>query len=170
MKAKLIFIGMKQIFYFFEKNKNPKLSFSSSTNIQFTILEQFIKFKACKSGEIDTIGIEVTQHIKLSSCLTKGHFSAKNTFLAHLALTNFTTTNFSGLLLLQMIWKNCLFTSTLMLMVKRKSVPLALFWHYHFHWAQQFCFWEHYLFYSLNVILSSQTGGNTQGTVYILEQ
>jgi hypothetical protein len=39
MKAKLIFIGMKQ-----KKLKNPKykiLSFSSSTNIQFTISEQF---------------------------------------------------------------------------------------------------------------------------------
>ena len=75
--------------------------------------------------------------------------------------------SFAGLLQLQMILKNCLFTYTLMLMVRRKSVPLALFWHYRFHWAQQFCFWERYLFYSLNVILLSQTGENTQGTVYI---
>ena len=35
--------------------------------------------------------------------------------------------SFAGLLQLQMILKNCLFTCMLMLMVKRKSVPLALF-------------------------------------------
>ena len=61
MKTKLIFIGMK-----------PK------ANIQFTILEQFLKFKACKSGEIDAIGIEVVQQIKLAGCPTKGYFTTKS--------------------------------------------------------------------------------------------
>ena len=70
VKGKLIFIGMKQ-FIFFEKPNNEilktkkKKSFSSSTNIQFTILEQFLKFKACKFVEIDAISIEVAQQIKL---------------------------------------------------------------------------------------------------------
>ena len=47
-----------------KKKKNTKskhLSFSCSTNIQFNISEQFLQFKACKSGEIDTIRIEVAQ-------------------------------------------------------------------------------------------------------------
>ena len=66
MKGKLIFIGIKKI----EKpnNQKPKISFSSSTNIQFTIVEHFfkqielsgcltkqyliIKVQACKSGKI----------------------------------------------------------------------------------------------------------------------
>jgi hypothetical protein len=58
------------------------LSFSSSTNIQFTIWEQCLLFKAFKSGEIDAIVSEVAQ-IELSGCPTKGHFtdqSGKNTF------------------------------------------------------------------------------------------
>ena len=54
------------------------MSFSGSTNIQFTIWGQFLQFKACKSGEIDTIGIEVAQQIKLSGCPTKGHFTAES--------------------------------------------------------------------------------------------
>ena len=88
MKCKLIFIGMKQKKCFEksynQKPKTPKMSFSSFTNIQFTILEQFLQFKACKSGKIDAIGIEVAQQIKLSGCPTKGYFttkSAKNAFL-----------------------------------------------------------------------------------------
>ena len=47
-------------------------------------MEQFLQFKACKSGKIDTIGIEVAQQIKLSGCSAKGYFttkSAKNAFL-----------------------------------------------------------------------------------------
>ena len=56
----------------YQKQKNV------STSIQLTILKQFLNFKACKSGEIDAIGIEVAQQIKLSGCLTKGHFTAKN--------------------------------------------------------------------------------------------
>ena len=54
------------------------MSFSSSTNIQYTIWEQFLQFKACKSVQIDAIGIEVAQQIKLSGCPTKGHFTAKS--------------------------------------------------------------------------------------------
>ena len=61
--------------------KNQKMSFFKSTNFQFSVFEQFLQFKACKSGEIDAIGIEVTQQIKLSGSPTKGHFSVKNTFL-----------------------------------------------------------------------------------------
>ena len=64
MKANVIFIGKKQKKNFFEKPKNQepntkKMSFSSSTNIQYTIL----KIKACKSVQIDAIGIEVAQQI-----------------------------------------------------------------------------------------------------------
>ena len=62
------------------------MSFSSSTNIQFTIWEQFLQFKACKSVEIDAIGIEVAQQIKLSGCPTKGYFTDKNAFLTLLAV------------------------------------------------------------------------------------
>ena len=60
------------------------MSFSSSTNIQYTIWEQFLQFKACKSVQIEAISIEVAQQIKLSGCPTKGYFttkSAKNAFL-----------------------------------------------------------------------------------------
>ena len=32
---------------------------------------------ACKYGDIDAIGIEVAQQIKLSGCPTKGHFTDK---------------------------------------------------------------------------------------------
>ena len=41
-----------------QNTKNKKLSFSISINIQFTIWEQFLKFKTCKSVEIDAIGIK----------------------------------------------------------------------------------------------------------------
>ena len=44
------------------------------------MLEQFLKFKACKCVEIDAISIEVAQEIKLSGCSTKGHFTSKNVF------------------------------------------------------------------------------------------
>ena len=37
------------------KMKNQK----TKSQIQFTIWEQFLQFKACKSGEIDTIGSKV---------------------------------------------------------------------------------------------------------------
>ena len=57
------------------------MSFSSSTNIQFTIWEQFLQSKACKSVEIDSIGIEVAQQIKLSGCPIKGLFTDKKAFL-----------------------------------------------------------------------------------------
>ena len=56
------------------------MSFSSSTNIQFTIWEQFLQSKACKSVEIDSIGIEVAQQMKLSGCPSRGHFTVKNAF------------------------------------------------------------------------------------------
>ena len=65
-----------------EKN----LSFSSSTNFQFTILEQFLKFKTCKFVEIDAIGIEVAKQIKMSGCPIKGHFTSKNVYLPLLAV------------------------------------------------------------------------------------
>ena len=71
--------------FFFDKPKSKKLSFFISTNIQFTILEQFLQFEACKCGEIENIGIKVAQQIKLWGCRTKGYFttkSAKNAFLA----------------------------------------------------------------------------------------
>ena len=63
-----------------------KLSFSSSTNIQFTIWEQFLQFKAYKSVQIDAIGIEVAQQITSSGCPTKGHLTTKNAFLALLVV------------------------------------------------------------------------------------
>ena len=43
------------------------MSFSSSTNIQFTIWEQFLQFTACKSVEIDPMGKEVVQQKKMFS-------------------------------------------------------------------------------------------------------
>ena len=54
MKAKLILIGKKttkkNIFSWkTQKTQTQKLLFFSSTNIQFTILEQFLKYKACKA-------------------------------------------------------------------------------------------------------------------------
>jgi hypothetical protein len=70
MKAKVIFIEKNPI----TKNQN-KTSFSSCTNIQFTTWEHFLQFTACKSVEIDAIGIK-----KLSGCPTKGYFTAKNAF------------------------------------------------------------------------------------------
>ena len=63
--------------------KSNELSFSTSTNIQFTIWERFLQFKACKSGDIDDIGIEVAKQIKLSGCLTKDYFIDKNAILSH---------------------------------------------------------------------------------------
>ena len=89
MKAKLIFIGKTQQIYLFKKKNNQKpntkkMSFSSSTNIQYTIWEQFLQFKACKSVQIEAISIEVAQQIKLSGCPTKGPFTSnivKNVFL-----------------------------------------------------------------------------------------
>ena len=62
------------------------MSFSSSPNFQFTILEQFLKFKTCKFVEIDAIGIEVAKQIKMSGCPIKGHFTAKNVYLPLLAV------------------------------------------------------------------------------------
>ena len=66
-KAKLNLIGKKWKTKLFDKPKNQiqKLSFSSSTNIQFTIWEQFLQFKAFKSVEIDAIGIEVILLLKM---------------------------------------------------------------------------------------------------------
>ena len=42
-----------EIFFFLKKQKPKKIIFKA-TNLQFSILEQFLKFKACKSGDIDT--------------------------------------------------------------------------------------------------------------------
>ena len=71
--------------FHWEKNlKNPitkKMSFSSSTYIKFTIWELFLKFKACKSVDIDAIGIEVAQQIKFSGCPTTSHFTVENAYL-----------------------------------------------------------------------------------------
>ena len=94
MKAFSLCIKKKLKKIFFEKpnNQKPKIKnlnkchFQGFTNIQFTIMEQFLQFKACKSGKIDTIGIEVAQQIKLSGCPTKGHLTTKNAFLALLVV------------------------------------------------------------------------------------
>ena len=91
MKANVIFVGKKQKKIFFEKPNNQKpntkkMSFSSSTNIQYTIWEQFLQFKAWKSVQIDAIGIEVAQQITSSGCPTKGHLTTKNAFLALLVV------------------------------------------------------------------------------------
>ena len=48
--------------------------------------ELFLKFKACKSVQIDAIGIEVAQQITSSGCPTQGHFTTKNAFLALLVV------------------------------------------------------------------------------------
>ena len=54
---------------------------------QFSILEQSLKFKACKSKKNDAMGMDVAQPIWLSGCTEKGHLqSAKNTRNASLAL------------------------------------------------------------------------------------
>ena len=61
MRAKVIFIGKKQKTNIFsekpnnQKTKNQKMSFSSSTIIQFTIWDQLLQFRACKSVKIDAI-------------------------------------------------------------------------------------------------------------------
>jgi len=94
MKAFSLAIEKKQKKFFFEKpnNQKPKIKnlnkchFQGFTNIQFTIMEQFLQFKACKSGKIDTIGIEVAQQIKLAGCPTKCYFTTKNAFLALLVV------------------------------------------------------------------------------------
>ena len=64
---------------FFEKPKNQnKISFSSTSNIQFNIWEQFLEFKAFRSVEIDTIGIEVAQ--KISTLFSKSwNWTIQNT-------------------------------------------------------------------------------------------
>ena len=80
MNAFSLAIDKKQQKIFFEKpnNQKPKIKnlnkchFQDFTNIQFTIMEQFLQFKDCKSGKIDTIGIEVAQQIKSSGCPTDG--------------------------------------------------------------------------------------------------
>ena len=84
MKTKMIFIGGKKPKY--PNTKSKKLLFFISTNIQFTIMEQFLQFKACKSGNIDAIGIEVAQEIKLSGYPTKGYFTTKSTKNAFLVV------------------------------------------------------------------------------------
>ena len=60
MKGMVILIEKKQKYIFLKnpitKNQN-QMSFSTSTNIQFTVWEQFLQLKACKSVEIDAIGI-----------------------------------------------------------------------------------------------------------------
>ena len=56
------------------------MSFSSSSNIQFTIWEQFLQSKACNSVEIDSIDTEVAQEMKFSGCPIKGLFSDKKAF------------------------------------------------------------------------------------------
>ena len=57
MKAKVIFIDKKNLLKPNTKEQNKKMPFSSSTNIQFTIREQFLQLKAFKSVEIDAIGV-----------------------------------------------------------------------------------------------------------------
>ena len=49
VKTKLIFIAKKQNIFFEIKTQKQKMSFLNSTNILFTILEQFLQFKACTS-------------------------------------------------------------------------------------------------------------------------
>ena len=92
-KAKLIFIGETKK----PNTKSKKLSFSSSTNIQFTIWEQFCNLK---HGEIDAIGSKVAQQIKLSGCPSKGHFtdkSGKNAFSCYIEdLANFSEDGAKG--------------------------------------------------------------------------
>ena len=60
-KGKLISFEMIQKKSYNQKPKAKKIAFSGSTNIQFTILKQFLK--ACKSVEINNIQIEVAQQI-----------------------------------------------------------------------------------------------------------
>ena len=79
MKIKLIII--------FEKPNNQKQKNVIFQPHQYLIYHfgKKIEFKACKSVEIDAIGIEVAQKMKLSGCLAKGHSSVKsgiNTFLS----------------------------------------------------------------------------------------
>ena len=57
------------------------MSFSSSSNIQFTIWEQFLQSKACNSVEIDSIDTEVAQQMKFSGCPIKGLFTDKKGIL-----------------------------------------------------------------------------------------
>ena len=54
--------------------------------MQFTIWEQFLPFKACKSVEIDAIDVEMVKQTKLSGCLTRGHFTVKSGKIAFLTV------------------------------------------------------------------------------------
>ena len=77
------FFGLRKRNSLKKINQKQKMSFSSSTIIQFTIWEHFLQ-KAQKSVEINTICTEVAQQMKLSGCPRKGHFtvkSSKNAFL-----------------------------------------------------------------------------------------
>jgi hypothetical protein len=80
MKVKLIFIGKT---FFFLKNSmtKTKCHFPAPQIFNLPFENNFLQFKACKSGEIDAIGIEVAQQKKLSECPTRGHFTDKNAFL-----------------------------------------------------------------------------------------
>ena len=53
---------------------------------QFSIyhFEKIIKFKASKSGKIDSKGMDVAQPLWLSGCPEKGRFSAKMHFFSGL--------------------------------------------------------------------------------------
>ena len=76
MKAKLVFIGMKQ--KILKKQKKIKGTFFSSPD-QYPI---FHFGTIIKKALTPPIGIEVAQQIKFSGCLRKGHFSGENAFLA----------------------------------------------------------------------------------------
>ena len=73
MKTKLIFIWKKQKI---PNRKNCNFSAPPISNLPFG--NNFLQFKACKSGKIDATSIKVAQQIKLSGCLTKGYFTAKS--------------------------------------------------------------------------------------------
>ena len=87
LKAKVIFIGKKKLKTqnMFKNQKKCNFPAPSISNLR-SIWEQFLQFKACKSVEIDAIGIEVAQQIKLSGCPTRGQFSVKNAFLPLLSV------------------------------------------------------------------------------------
>ena len=85
MKAIILCIDKTQKLFFLKnpisknkKQKNKQNVIFQLHHIRFTIWEQFLQFKACKSVNIDAIGVEVAPQVKLSGFRTKGHFTVKS--------------------------------------------------------------------------------------------
>ena len=78
--------GKKGKIYFLKNSLTQNCHFPAPPISSVPILKQSLKFKACKSVEIDAIGIELAQQIKFSGCPTKDHLTAKNASLPLIAV------------------------------------------------------------------------------------